>query len=129
MFDLKNDSNAITIQNSYDEDLNFRLIEIKYYNNEKYFLLQNEDNEYSVYKYDKSSSAFVEITNNKLISMLFGNIGLLKKFQSWFENYLLCIPILVLFVGCNYLIATIAILMLFIEIIFCICLIIENKVS
>ena len=97
MFDIKNDSNAITIQNSYDEDLNFRLIEIKYYNNEKYFLLQNENNEYSVYKYDKSSSAFVEITNNKLISMLFGNIGLLKNFQSWFENYLLCIPILVLF--------------------------------
>ena len=81
MFDLKNDSNAITIQNSYDEDLSFLLIELKYYNNEKYFLLQNEDNEYSVYKYDKSSSAFVEITNNKLISMLFGNIGLLNTAQ------------------------------------------------
>ena len=38
MFDIKNDSNAITIQNSYDEDLSFRLIEIKYYNNEKYCL-------------------------------------------------------------------------------------------
>lgn len=39
------------------------------------------------------------------------------------------IPILVLFVGCNYPIATITILMLFIEIIFCIFLIIENKIS
>lgn len=37
------------------------------------------------------------------------------------------VPILVLFVGCNYPTVTIAILMLFIEIIFCICLIIENK--
>lgn len=39
------------------------------------------------------------------------------------------IPILVLFVGCNYSTVTIAILMLFIEIIFCICLIIENRTS
>lgn len=36
------------------------------------------------------------------------------------------IPILVLFIGCNYPPVTIAILMLFTEIIFCICLIIEN---
>lgn len=39
------------------------------------------------------------------------------------------VPILVLFVGCNYSTVAIAILMLFIEIIFCICLIIENKAS
>lgn len=39
------------------------------------------------------------------------------------------VPILVLFVGCNFPTVTIAILMLFIEIIFCICLIIENKIS
>lgn len=37
------------------------------------------------------------------------------------------IPILVLFVGYNYPAVTIAVLMLLIEIIFCICLIIENK--
>ncbi len=39
------------------------------------------------------------------------------------------VPTLVLFVGCNYSAVTIAILMLIIEIIFCICLIIENKTS
>lgn len=37
------------------------------------------------------------------------------------------VPILALFVGCNYSTVSIAILMLFIEIIFCICLIIENE--
>lgn len=39
------------------------------------------------------------------------------------------VPLLVLFVGCNYPTVTIAVLMLFIEIIFCICLFIENKLD
>lgn len=39
------------------------------------------------------------------------------------------VPIFVLFVGCNYPTVTVAILMLFVEIVFCICLIIENKIS
>ncbi len=37
------------------------------------------------------------------------------------------IPILVLFIGCNYPTFVIALLMFFIEIIFCVCLMIENK--
>lgn len=37
------------------------------------------------------------------------------------------VPVLVLFVGCNYPVAVVAMLMLPIEIIFCICLVIENK--
>lgn len=39
------------------------------------------------------------------------------------------VPIIVLFIGCNYPTVAIAIFMLFIEIIFCICLSIENKLS
>lgn len=37
------------------------------------------------------------------------------------------VPILVLFVGCSYPTVSIAILMLFIEVLFCICLVMENK--
>ncbi|MBO5207912.1 MAG: hypothetical protein J6B68_01055 [Lachnospiraceae bacterium] len=36
------------------------------------------------------------------------------------------VPILVLYIGCNYPTVAVAVLMLFIEIVFCICLIIEN---
>lgn len=51
-------------------------------------------------------------------------------FQSkTYSVFSVLVPIFVLFIGCNYPTVAVAILMLLIEIIFCLCLIMENKTS
>lgn len=97
MFNIAKDKNSLTIKHSpYEEEI-FRIIEIKYHENEKYFLLQGINSEYVVYKYDQKDKELREVTNRNTIKVLFGNIDVLFDVETWLEKKLLLIPILILF--------------------------------